>query len=62
MLKEALRLWSPAPMIFFRSCMKDNKLGDITIKKGAIITTAFLLNNEDSGYFKDPESFIPERW
>ena len=61
-MKEALRLASPAMMIFMRLALKDHTLANIKIKKGTLVDIPHKVNNSYSGYHQSPEEFIPERW
>lgn len=64
-LDEALRLYPPAPR-FDRQALADDRLGDIAIAKGDIVSIwpwvvhrhAALWNNPDTF---DPTRFLPER-
>lgn len=61
-LKEALRMATPAPIVFDREALEDHSIGDLKIKKGTYINANFIGNNFDKRYHEEPEKFIPERW
>jgi len=61
-LKEALRLYSPAPIIFPRLAQVDHTIGDLKIKKGSSVRPTSLFNCSNPKYFEEPEKFKPERW
>eukprot|EP01017_Pseudomicrothorax_dubius_P037469 TRINITY_DN5494_c0_g1_i2.p1 TRINITY_DN5494_c0_g1~~TRINITY_DN5494_c0_g1_i2.p1 ORF type:complete len:149 (-),score=13.88 TRINITY_DN5494_c0_g1_i2:136-582(-) len=61
-LKEVLRLQTPAPLLFDREAVKDCKIGDINVKKGTRINIPILALNMDPRVFPDPWEFRPERW
>lgn len=61
-VKEGLRLVSPAADVFPRIAIKDHKLGDLLIKKGTSVYLGFNVNFNDPKIFRDPYTFRPERW
>ena len=61
-LKETLRLYSPAPIIFPRLAQIDHTIGDLQIKKGSSVRPTPLYNYSNPKYFEEPEKFKPERW
>jgi cytochrome P450 len=61
-IKELLR-FSPIDPYFVRQAMRDDKIGDIEVKKGDTILIALVNMHLDPRYWKiDPSKFIPERW
>jgi cytochrome P450 len=61
-IKELLR-FSPIDPYFVRQVMRDDKIGDIEVKKGDTILIALVNMHLDPRYWKiDPSKFIPERW
>jgi cytochrome P450 len=62
MLIEALRLGTPLFSIVPRISTKDHMLLDIPVSKETMVATNFFGNQYSSKYFKDPETFRPERW
>jgi cytochrome P450 len=61
-LKETLRFNPPSTGLIPRDIIKDHKLGDIKLKKGAMLTAGFLMNNYNTKYYEEPHLFQPERW
>jgi len=61
-LKEALRMYSPATSIIPRIAQFDHEIGDIKIKKGTGVQVGFAYNNSNEKNFKDPSIFNPDRW
>jgi cytochrome P450 len=61
-IKELLR-FSPIDPYFVRQVMRDDKIGDIEVKKGDTILIALVNMHLDPRYWNiDPSKFIPERW
>jgi cytochrome P450 len=61
-IKELLR-FSPIDPYFVRQAMRDDKIGDIEVKKGDTILVAIVNMHLDPRYWKiDPSKFVPERW
>lgn len=61
-IKETLRVASPAPDVMLRRAIKDHNLGDLMIRKGTFIFLGIPCNNFDPHTFRNPEEYIPERW
>jgi len=61
-LKESLRMWTPAPLVFMRQSLRDHTLEGVPIKKGDLVNVSFISNFYDPKYFEDPETFNPDRW
>ena len=61
-LKETLRMYTPAPMTFFRVALVDHKIGELEIKKGTNIRPMFISVFNDERRFTKPEQFDPSRW
>ncbi len=60
-VQEAMRLVSPI-WILGREALKEDKIGDYTIKAGdSIIFSPYFVHRSDE-YWDDPESFVPERF
>lgn len=59
--KETLRMYPPAPAIA-RRIQKDEKLGNIRIPKDAECMFSMAGLHNDPANWKDPETFIPERF
>lgn len=61
-LKEVLRLYTPVPFIFFRECVSDHTLGDVSISKGTIVGVNLIASLMNPKLFPEPEMFDPSRW
>jgi len=61
-LKETLRMATPAAVVFDREAIVDHEIGGIKIKKGTLINSNFIGANFDSRYHEEPTKFVPERW
>ena len=61
-LKETLRMYTPAPMTFMRVALVDHKIGELEIKKGSWIRPLFIATFHDAKNFDKPEQFDPSRW
>ena len=59
-VKESLRLYSPAPLVA-RYCSKTCKVGSIVIPKGALVHIPIGHIHRDPQHWKYPEKFDPER-
>lgn len=59
---ETTRIYGPTNGLFWRKATEDNKILDIPIKKGTIVSTQPKGNHFSTKYYKDPEEFRPERW
>lgn len=62
LLKETLRVATPAPVFFDRQALEDHYIGDVLIKKGSVINVSFMANQFNPNYFKQPEEFNIHRW
>jgi len=61
-LKETLRMYTPAAGTLPRVASEDHELAGFKVKKGTFIrTNPFYLYAHD-GHFEEPEKFKPERW
>ena len=60
-LRETMRLYTFVNEIFPREAIENHKLGDLTIKKGWLVTHSFLMSFFNPEYFKDLFEFKPER-
>jgi cytochrome P450 len=61
-LKEALRLYPPAPALLTRRTLREISLGDWTIPKGAMVRITPWVVQRDARWFNEPLRFIPERF
>ncbi|KAM3958388.1 cytochrome P450 6B1 [Aphomia sociella] len=62
-IQEILRLYPSFPYIQ-RQCTRDYVIPDtqVTVEKGTIVIFPTLAIHRDEQFFKDGDSFIPERW
>ncbi|XP_020699716.1 premnaspirodiene oxygenase-like [Dendrobium catenatum] len=61
-IKETLRLHPPAPLLMPRICRETTKLSEYVISEGTqVIINAWAIGR-DPKFWKDPESFQPERF
>jgi cytochrome P450 len=61
-LKEALRLYPPAPGLIARRTLRELKIGQWTIPKGAMIRITSWAIHRDERWFTNATSFTPERF
>ena len=61
-LKEAIRLYSPAAGTFTRTALEDHNILDLNVKKGDLIRAGFFGSFLDEKNFEEPYKFIPNRW
>jgi cytochrome P450 len=60
-INETLRLRPPANSIS-RTCDRDVKVGDYIVPAGSCIEVRIFMTQRDPKYWKEPNSFIPQRW
>ena len=61
-IKEALRLYPPAPALLSRRATAEFEVGGYRVPKGALLMLAPGLIQRDARWFPDPEAFRPERF
>lgn len=61
-LKEALRLYPPAAILFTRRALQDITVGPWTVPKGQLIAFTPYAIQRDARWFKSPDEFKPERF
>lgn len=61
-LKEALRLYPPAALLFTRRACQSIKAGPWTIPKGSLISITPYVIQRDPRWFDAPDEFRPERF
>lgn len=61
-LKEALRLYPPAAILFTRRACQDVKCGPWTLPKGHLIAFTPYVIQRDARWFESPHEFRPERF
>lgn len=62
LIKETLRLYSPASGVFMRSAIEDVQIGPWTLPKGSLVTILSSIPQRDPRWFADPDRFDPERF
>ena len=61
-VKETLRLYSPAPGVFTRCATADVQIGSWLVPKGALVSILSTVPHRDPRWFPDPGRFDPERF
>jgi len=61
-IKEAMRILSSVPLLFFRVAADDGTVGGHTIPKGSNILISPLATHHDPTLYPDPKRFKPDRW
>ncbi len=61
-IKEVLRLYSPAVGVFMRRAVEDVQIGEWLVPKGALVTLLSTVPHLDSRWFSNPEKFDPSRF
>ncbi|HEY0065012.1 MAG TPA: cytochrome P450 [Telluria sp.] len=61
-VKETLRLYSPAPGVFMRQAAQDVQIGPWLLPKGSLVTLLSSLVQRDARWFADPDRFDPDRF
>lgn len=61
-LKEALRLYPPAAILFTRRAQRDIKVGPWTLPQGHLMAFTPFVIQRDPRWFESPEEFRPERF
>jgi cytochrome P450 len=60
-VREAMRLYPPAPG-FAREPIENVKIGGYDVPKGSLVMVSTYALHRDPRFFRDPESFDPERF
>lgn len=60
-LDEALRLYPPAPLLS-RAAIADDRIGDLTIQAGTVVTIAPYVLHRHRTLWDEPDAFRPERF
>lgn len=61
-VKETLRLYSPAPGVFMRQAATDVEIGGYRLAKGALVVILSAIPHRDGRWFPDPDRFDPDRF
>jgi cytochrome P450 family 4 subfamily V len=61
-LKETLRMHTPAPTSFMRRSLEDHMIGDLKVKKGELVRADFCFLFNNPKHFSEPSKFSIERW
>lgn len=61
-IKETLRLHSPAAWPFYRVALVDHKIGNLDIKKGTWIRVELLALSHHRKHYQNTEDYDPRRW
>jgi cytochrome P450 len=61
-IKETLRLYSPAPGVFMRQASADVRIGEWLVPKGALVSILSTVPHRDPRWFSDPGRFDPDRF
>uniref|UniRef100_A0A803ML94 Uncharacterized protein n=1 Tax=Chenopodium quinoa TaxID=63459 RepID=A0A803ML94_CHEQI len=61
-MKEALRLHPPSPLLLFRESVQDAKINGFDITAGTLVIINVWAIQRDSIYWEEPEQFRPERF
>ena len=61
-LKETIRLYTPAGGTFTRTALEDHSILDLNVKKGDLIRVGFINSFFDEKNFEEPYKFNPNRW
>jgi cytochrome P450 len=61
-VKETLRVHSPAAGVFMRRAVEDVQIGQWLVPRGSVITMLSVLPHMDGRWFPDPKQFDPARF
>jgi cytochrome P450 len=61
-VKESMRLLSPAPTLFLRTCVDDVMLGGYWLPKNANVLISPIATHHDPDIYPEPRRFSPSRW
>lgn len=60
-VKEAMRLYPPAP-VMGRSALEEDKISGYSIPKGGLVAMSQWVVHRDPRWYDAPQQFLPERW
>jgi len=61
-LKEAMRLYPPSTAMFSRRALRAVRIGDHELPRGSLVVIPIWSLHHDPRWFREPESFHPERF
>jgi cytochrome P450 len=61
-IKESMRLYPPAWVLFTRKALADTELGGYRIARGSNVVLSPYVTQRDARFFENPERFDPERF
>jgi cytochrome P450 len=61
-VKETLRLYSPATGVFTRRAVEDVVIGGWTVPRNSLVNVWSFVTQRDPRWFEDPERFDPDRF
>lgn len=61
-VKETLRMYSPASGVLMRTAIADVQIGEWTLPKGSLVVIMSTVPQRDPRWFPDPDRFDPERF
>lgn len=61
-LKESMRVLTPAPVTFVRVCQTEARIGPHALPRGASVILSPFITHRDPGRYPEPTRFLPRRW
>lgn len=61
-VKETLRIYPPATLVFMRQTIDEVQIGDYTLAPGSLVNLCQFITQRDPRWFPEPEKFDPDRW